>query len=84
MIGAVRSRISRFMNAFGTLGYMKCTGKTAIAKLPSNVVLHDKSEIGDGLLPIVAKPEGEVICTYPPFKQSEPFYTDLAKQVAQD
>ena len=47
------------------------------------VVLHDKSEIGGGLLPIVAKPEGEVICTYPPSKQSELFYTDLGKQAAQ-
>jgi hypothetical protein len=33
-------------------------GKTAIANLPSNVVLHDKSEIGGWA---VAKSEGEVI-----------------------
>src|ERR1700680_2712479 len=31
----------------------------------------------------VAKPEGEVICTYPPSKKSELFYTDLLKQAAQ-
>ena len=28
------------------------------------IVLHDKSEIGGGFLPIVAKAEGEVVCTY--------------------
>jgi hypothetical protein len=28
-------------------------------------VVHDKSDIGGGLRPIVAKPEGEVVYTYP-------------------
>ena len=31
----------------------------------------------------MAKPEGEVICAYPPSKQSELFYTDLGKQAPQ-
>jgi hypothetical protein len=34
MIGTVRSRISHFMNEFGTLGYMKCEGKAGNPKIP--------------------------------------------------
>ena len=42
MIGTTRSRVSKFMNRFRTLGYITYNGRIHIHRSLLNVVLHDK------------------------------------------
>jgi CRP-like cAMP-binding protein len=42
MIGTTRSRVSKFMNRFRTLGYIAYDGRIHVHKSLLNVVLHDK------------------------------------------
>src|SRR6185369_17824839 len=45
MIGTTRSRVSKFMNKFRELGYIKYNGKLEIHSSLLNVVLYDKPEM---------------------------------------
>ena len=45
MIGATRSRVSRFMNKFRQLGLIDYGGHIEVHRSLSNVVLHEKPQI---------------------------------------
>jgi len=78
-IGAGRSRISHFMNAFGTWAIWNAR-ENGNRKPPVECCIA--RQVRDRRVGR-SKVRRRSHCTYPPFKQSEPFYTDLAKQVAQ-
>ena len=47
MIGTTRARVSFFMNKFRRLGFIEYNGKLEVHNSLLNVVLHDKTEIGE-------------------------------------